>query len=494
MFECVEAPPEEAPLSRCRPSGWLALELDVGLADPGAADESELIEAIVAFDRQVSWAQARQARLLAEFARRRPPDTDPGALRSSVATSCSEFAPDEVGLALRLSRMAAGSRLGTAVELDSVLPETLTAWEHGLIDAAKVRAITEACRHLSMELARAVQDRVLARAPEQTQGQLRAAVARAVIAVDPQGAEQRHREARRERRVVLNPEPEGMASLWALLPAPDAVAAYEHLGRLARGLGAADSRGMDARRADLLTELLTGRRCASQVCPSEDHAAQGCTTEGCATEGCASEGCASEGCATEGCATEGCDPHPSPTGETGGGHRRSAPPPKSSVHVTVPITTLMGLDDAPGELRGYGPIPATLAREIAADGTWRRLLTDPESGTLLDYGRTTYRPPVGLADHVRARDHHCRSPICRRSAAHADLDHTIAWADGGTTSEHNLYAGCRHDHRLKTHANGWQVTQDPNGTITYTTPTGHRYASRPHDYRPPPLDPDQPPF
>jgi hypothetical protein len=53
------------------------------------------------------------------------------------------------------------------------------------------------------------------------------------------------------------------------------------------------------------------------------------------------------------------------------------------VSVIVPITTLLGLDEHPGELVGYGPIPAPLAREIAAEGTWRRLLTDPASGTLL---------------------------------------------------------------------------------------------------------------
>jgi hypothetical protein len=184
------------------------------------------------------------------------------------------------------------------------------------------------------------------------------------------------------------------------------------------------------------------------------------------------------------------------------------------VHVTVPITMLMGLDESPGELRGYGPIPADLARDIAAEGTWQRLLTDPESGTLLDHGRTTYTPPVGLADHVRARDVECRSPICRRTAVDADLDHTVAWNDGGTTSDHNLHARCRHDHRLKTHAPDWTVTQSPDGTITYTTPTGHTYTSQPHDYRPnpppehdhappsddapdpdpPDQDPDPPPF
>ncbi|HEY3259488.1 MAG TPA: DUF222 domain-containing protein, partial [Pseudonocardiaceae bacterium] len=59
---------------------------------------------------------------------------------------------------------------------------------------------------------------------------------------------------------------------------------------------------------------------------------------------------------------------------------------------------------------GYGPIPADMTRELAADATWRRLLTDPTSGTLLDVGRTTYKPPTALADFVRARDVTCRFP------------------------------------------------------------------------------------
>jgi hypothetical protein len=182
------------------------------------------------------------------------------------------------------------------------------------------------------------------------------------------------------------------------------------------------------------------------------------------------------------------------------------------VSVIVPITMLLGLDEQPAELVGYGPIPASLAREIAAGGTWRRLLTDPVSGTLLDYGRTTYIPPVGLADFVRARDVYCRFPTCQQRAATADLDHTIPYeARSGSTSEHNLYAGCRHHHRLKTHAAGWDVEQHPDGRVTSTTPTGHKYASWPYDYRTDPEpqliagggsvgagheppDPDPPPF
>ncbi|HEX5813059.1 MAG TPA: HNH endonuclease signature motif containing protein, partial [Pseudonocardia sp.] len=156
-------------------------------------------------------------------------------------------------------------------------------------------------------------------------------------------------------------------------------------------------------------------------------------------------------------------------------------------------------------------IPASLARESAADGVWRRLVTDPLSGTLLDHGRTTYHPPAGLADHVRARDVHCRVPGCRKRAADAELDHVLAWSDGGTTSEPNLAATCTHHHRVKTYA-GWRVHAHPDGGLTWITPTGHRHSTETHDYRPEPVctvpppvfepsppapdgvDPDPPPF
>ncbi|MGB9281454.1 MAG: DUF222 domain-containing protein, partial [Pseudonocardiaceae bacterium] len=88
---------------------------------------------------------------------------------------------------------------------------------------------------------------MLPRAGQQTVSQLRAAIARAVLAIDPDGAEARYRERRKDRRVVVSPDGEGMASLWALLSAPDATAAYQRLCQLARGLGVDDPRAMDAR-------------------------------------------------------------------------------------------------------------------------------------------------------------------------------------------------------------------------------------------------------
>ncbi len=105
---------------------------------------------------------------------------------------------------------------------------------------------------------------------------------------------------------------------------------------------------------------------------------------------------------------------------------------RPAIQVTIALSTLLGLDDQPGELAGHGPIPAPLARHIAADptSTWRRLITDP-TGNLLDYRTTTYRPPANLTRFVTARDQTCTFPGCRRSAQRCDLDHQIPASAGG---------------------------------------------------------------
>jgi hypothetical protein len=158
------------------------------------------------------------------------------------------------------------------------------------------------------------------------------------------------------------------------------------------------------------------------------------------------------------------------------------------VQVTVAATTLLGLDELPGELAGYGTIPADVARAIAHDpsGTWRRVLTDPATGHLLDYGRTVYRPPAALRDHVIARDQTCRFPGCRQPAHHADLDHTVPYPHGPTSAA-NLGVLCRHHHRLKTHAR-WRVEQD-HGVFRWTTPSGRCHIRRPEPLAEPVANP-----
>lgn len=147
---------------------------------------------------------------------------------------------------------------------------------------------------------------------------------------------------------------------------------------------------------------------------------------------------------------------------------------RPTINVTIDLPTVLGLADNPGQLAGYGPIPASIARKIAKDGRWKRFITDPVTGVLLDYGRETYEPPQDLQDFLIARDRTCRFPGCRQPAHLSDLDHAIPWESGGKTSADNLGALCRRHHNLKTH-HGWKVVMQPDGACTWTSPAGQTY-------------------
>ena len=124
-------------------------------------------------------------------------------------------------------------------------------------------------------------------------------------------------------------------------------------------------------------------------------------------------------------------------------------------------------------------VPALTAWALAAGGTWRRLVTDPASGTIVDVGRTRYRPPAGLADLVRARDRACVFPTCQTPAERCDIDHLTAWSQGGTTSLDNLVVLCEAHHRLK-HTPGWALTRDQaSGTLSWYTPDKTIYQRHP---------------
>ena len=117
---------------------------------------------------------------------------------------------------------------------------------------------------------------------------------------------------------------------------------------------------------------------------------------------------------------------------------------------------------------------------LAAGGTWRRLVTDPASGVVIDVGRTRYRPPAGLADLVRARDRACVFPTCQTPAERCDIDHLTAWSQGGTTSLDNLTTLCQAHHRLK-HTPGWALTRDQaSGILSWHTPDKTVYQRHPN--------------
>jgi hypothetical protein len=161
--------------------------------------------------------------------------------------------------------------------------------------------------------------------------------------------------------------------------------------------------------------------------------------------------------------------------------------PGAEVRLTIAASTLLGLDDAPADLDGYGPIDAVRARALADGGIWRRIVTDPTTGQVLDVGRQRYRPPAGLVEFVRTRDTTCAAPGCTVPARSADLDHTIEYHPRpgdppdtplGRTDADNLGPLCHRHHRLKTDG-GFRLRQISSGLFEWITPTGHRYLTRP---------------
>jgi len=412
------------------PGAYAALVFEQ--TDPELLSSYDLLDAAMSLGRIASWAQAHQARMLAAFAYRRPPTGlhDEGFQQSD---NISRFAVDEISCALSLTKRGAENRLGLALQLTESLPGTLAAWERGDLDWPRVQVIADRTAVLDNEAAGRVEESVLPRADHRTAGQLRRLVDRAVIAADPEAANNRHNKERLARDVTVRPADDGMSVLSAYLCAEEAAAAKRVLDQLTKNPAADDPRSAGQRRADVFMQLITGRSLTggevTVSTPMEQLAAGG----------------------------------------------------KPLIHLIVGADTLIGRSDAPAELLGHGPISSELARRLAADGTWQRIVADPITGDIIDVGRQRYRPPAALGDYVRARDQVCTFPTCRQPATDCDLDHTIPFGRHGPTVENNLTAKCRRHHLLKHHA-GWRTVQHDDGSVTWISPAGHKYLNWPENY------------
>jgi hypothetical protein len=144
------------------------------------------------------------------------------------------------------------------------------------------------------------------------------------------------------------------------------------------------------------------------------------------------------------------------------------------VNLTVPIQTIMGIADHPGELSGGTVVPASLARMIAAQpgSTWHRMLTDP-AGHLVELSTKSYRATGPVWRQVVAEYPTCFRPSCDARSTEGDMDHRVAWPLGKTDTT-NLWPGCRTDHRTK-HAPGFGIEQAADGSYILRTAAGFRH-------------------
>lgn len=333
MFESivlVKSPPEEPPVgerwSTYLPDGLLGDILSV--AEGGSSWDR--LERIGGWEKVIAWAQASQIREIARYAVTAMTDPaygdDPEQMEASAVA--------EVGLMTRLAPRTAAARVVDAMALVERLPETLCALSEGRISLPAARAIAEGTSSLADEHLAEVQARVLARAGSQTPGQIRAATRRAVARADAEALRRRAAQAVRERHVKLIPEPDGMATVTAYLPAPDAVSVYGVLEECARrARGPEELRGMDALRADALVDLITDRFACPDpgARPSPEQALAPASTTG---EQADDASTARAGCDRAGCDRVGCDGEDPLTGALlDYSHTRYRPPPHLAEHL-----------------------------------------------------------------------------------------------------------------------------------------------------------------
>jgi hypothetical protein len=243
----TDAPPPAEPaaaIAEILPAGP-GLARFLSGADPETAADPELIAMAEAFRRVASWAQAGELAMIAQVAARSAAaDPRAGLAGDGRPALLTEDATAQVSLGLTLSHTGAEAWTGLAVTLRWRLPRTAAALAAGRIDLYRAKILAEAVIPLSDAAAKAVEDRVIPRAGDLTYGQLHAAVRRAVIAADPEGAEHRRAAAERRAKLSLYPDQDGTATLvGARLPAAEAAAAYAKICAIANAMKAAGAGG-----------------------------------------------------------------------------------------------------------------------------------------------------------------------------------------------------------------------------------------------------------
>ncbi len=437
------------------------------------ASDNELIGMLCALDRAEASACALKHAAVAELIRRRPePGAPLLAGPEQMPLVWEEFTEAELTDALAETRWQAEAMLSLAHDLEVKLPGTRAAFRAGILRHSKVAIIAAALTALDPEEARAAEALVLGRAGRLTPGGLRAAVARAVIEVAPDKARKRRERAQRDARVQRWREDSGNAALVGReLPPDEVLAADQRITWWATELKKAGLEGdMDVLRARAYLDLLLGKDSRPAAPPAQPAAGQdsngsvpadssgsepaGSTGEPNAQNG-AGDGPADPrddapadprddgpadprddgpaGSGDDGPAGSG-DDGPAGSGDdgpAGSGDDGSPPdpgpadpgepiPPTAGVlpagfagriNLTIPLTTLLGLAERPGELSGLGPVDPALARDLARAAaanpttTWCLTVTD-QHGHATGHGcarpEPRTRPPGG---HAPPGDH-----------------------------------------------------------------------------------------
>jgi hypothetical protein len=404
------------------PTAALLADVKSSLAlDSPATDDAGRIDRIRALEELKQAVCAAQAKETVRFkASQLAEQAAAGVRRRDLGKGISE----QIALARRESPGRTSRLVALAETLTLDMPQTMRALTAGEVSEWRALKVATETAFLSPE-DRSIVDSQLADSLASLSDQEAAAAARRLAyALDPKGFVSRGKKAHQDRHVSMRPAPDTMARFSALLPVAEGAALYAALSREADARrSAGDDRTRGQVMADTLVERVTGQSRADDV-PVE-------------------------------------------------------------VHLVMSDGTLFGFDDRPADLTGFGPMPGAMAREWVlgfgeTSQRWlRRLYVDPVTHRVTEHDARRRLFPAHLRRTILIRDGHCRTPWCSAPIRH--IDHPVPAAQGGETTIGNGQGLCEACNYAK-EAPGWRVRPDPAGAdvaVTVTTPTGHRYESRP---------------
>lgn len=473
----------------------------IDATDSQMATLADLVESLAAADATVNAMMAARDGLLALAGRvavdiaKQGDQTDGGDMTMRTVAA-------EIGQRLRVSDRTVERRIAEASCLVDGFPTVWAAQGAGRIAAAHAHVIIETGAQLTDAVQRdAYAAAVLPLAEVESPNRLRPLARRIAERFQELPVDDRHRQARSQRRVWARDQDDAMADLTLHGPAVLVHAMMDRLSQMAHeirseNLRAAkearvidgdftpDARSVDEIRADLLADLvLTGSPAGHDIADGLLGEIRGrieITVPVMTLMG--QDLGADAGHRDSPAESVGTYPDPRSLSERSetkspGGDDTDADG-RSSSGNRADETKRTTVDDLPPAiLDGTVPIDARTARLLAGTTNgWDRVLTHPVTGAVLAADR--YRPPEQLKRHLRARDQRCRFPTCGLAARKCDLDHNDAASTGGSTSEGNLSAFCRRHHTLK-HASPWHVKHQAGGLLEWTSPTGRTYLDTP---------------
>ncbi|HMC68927.1 MAG TPA: DUF222 domain-containing protein, partial [Mycobacteriales bacterium] len=336
-------------------------------------DDASRITLTACWERMQSWSDAQSMVALSAAA-------------GSPHEASDRWVAADVALSTHLREHAVHARLGYVRRVGDCLPNAWEALNTGRLTSAHVRKLYDVTREADADIAEQVDAAVIPTAIERgwDPSKLRDAARRALLRLDPDGAAERARKARKHSDVNYRPDEDDMAALIARGDAWTTRRMMDEVNRRADAMRRdGDNRPLGELRFNALAQAVL------DDVPGIHH--------------------------------------DQATVQPAKQAKRRRTPKRAQALVVIDLKSLLGLAEHPGHLDGHGPISADLARRIAADAMLRRLVLDPLTGKPVDLGRNSYRPSRGLRRWIDARDRTCRFPNCRRRAVYCDADHETEW-------------------------------------------------------------------